>query len=59
MPSMNVPVTILMGKVKLWLISLMIPLDSWVARWQRIEKCVQGCYAISVSGMDYILSWIT
>jgi len=29
----------------------MSPVDSWVARWQRIEKCVQGCYAVSVSGM--------
>ncbi|XP_065912672.1 transcription elongation factor SPT4-A-like [Dysidea avara] len=32
------------------LISLMSPVDSWVARWQRIERCVQGCYAVSVSG---------
>ena len=24
--------------------------DSWVGKWQRINKCVQGMYAISVSG---------
>lgn len=28
----------------------MTPEDSWVARWQRIDTLVRGCYAISVSG---------
>ncbi|XP_045109706.1 transcription elongation factor SPT4-A-like [Portunus trituberculatus] len=31
-------------------IALMSPKDSWVARWQRINKCVQGIYAISITG---------
>merc|ERR550534_3320297 len=26
------------------------PDDSWVAKWQRIDKLRPGCYAISVSG---------
>ncbi|XP_033111526.1 transcription elongation factor SPT4-like [Anneissia japonica] len=32
------------------LISLMSPDDSWVGKWQRINRNVKGCYAISVSG---------
>mmetsp|Transcript_9789 Transcript_9789/g.16056 ORF Transcript_9789/g.16056 Transcript_9789/m.16056 type:complete len:121 (+) Transcript_9789:104-466(+) len=38
------------------LISLMHPTESWVARWQRIQKLVPGCYAIKVRGElpDYV-----
>uniref|UniRef100_A0A2P2HWK1 Transcription elongation factor SPT4 n=1 Tax=Hirondellea gigas TaxID=1518452 RepID=A0A2P2HWK1_9CRUS len=32
------------------LIALMAPDDSWVAKWQRINRNVRGIYAISVSG---------
>ncbi|XP_018022130.1 transcription elongation factor SPT4 [Hyalella azteca] len=32
------------------LIALMTPDDSWVAKWQRINRCVKGIYAISVTG---------
>lgn len=32
------------------MIALMDPSDSWVARWQRIDNCARGMYAISVSG---------
>ena len=32
------------------MISLMSPTESWVAKWQRIEHCVPGVYAVSVSG---------
>ncbi|KAL5486574.1 hypothetical protein EMCRGX_G019076 [Ephydatia muelleri] len=32
------------------IIAMMAPEDSWVARWQRIDKLAKGCYAISVSG---------
>lgn len=32
------------------LISLMSPDDSWVAKWQRINLYVKGCYAVSVTG---------
>lgn len=28
----------------------MSPTDSWVAKWQRIEKNCKGLYAIQVSG---------
>lgn len=31
-------------------VSMMSPEDSWVAKWQRIEKLRPGCYAVSVSG---------
>ncbi|XP_065187866.1 transcription elongation factor SPT4-like [Sycon ciliatum] len=31
-------------------VSMVSPLDSWVAKWQRIRECVPGIYAISVSG---------
>ncbi|KAK2168667.1 hypothetical protein LSH36_15g14022 [Paralvinella palmiformis] len=31
-------------------ISLMSPDDSWVAKWQRINRHVKGVYAISVTG---------
>ncbi|XP_068203434.1 transcription elongation factor SPT4 [Palaemon carinicauda] len=31
-------------------IALMSPEDSWVAKWQRINRCVRGMYAISISG---------
>ncbi|KAI8885879.1 transcription initiation Spt4 [Backusella circina FSU 941] len=31
-------------------IALMNPKDSWVARWQRIDKFQQGVYAIRVYG---------
>ncbi|XP_056637200.1 transcription elongation factor SPT4 [Diorhabda carinulata] len=32
------------------MISLMSPDDSWVAKWQRINRFCPGVYAISVSG---------
>ncbi|GFO34802.1 transcription elongation factor spt4 [Plakobranchus ocellatus] len=32
------------------LIAMMSPEDSWVAKWQRIERMVKGCYAVSVTG---------
>ncbi|ESO01904.1 hypothetical protein HELRODRAFT_155753 [Helobdella robusta] len=32
------------------LIAMMSPGDSWVAKWQRIDKYVKGVYAVSVSG---------
>jgi len=32
------------------MIALMTPQESWVAKWQRINRCVRGIYAISVSG---------
>jgi len=32
------------------LIAMMSPEDSWVAKWQRIERFVKGCYAVSVTG---------
>ncbi|XP_076032790.1 transcription elongation factor subunit spt4 isoform X2 [Oratosquilla oratoria] len=32
------------------MIAMMSPLDSWVAKWQRIGHCVRGMYAFSVSG---------
>ncbi|XP_034240877.1 transcription elongation factor SPT4 [Thrips palmi] len=32
------------------MISLMSPDDSWVAKWQRINRFNKGIYAISVSG---------
>lgn len=32
------------------MIALCNPEDSWVARWQRMEKRVKGMYAIDVSG---------
>jgi len=32
------------------LIALREPTKSWVARWQRIEKCEKGVYAVKVSG---------
>jgi hypothetical protein len=32
------------------MISLMDPGGSWVARWQRIDKCVPGMYAVEVIG---------
>ncbi|KAK7062985.1 Transcription elongation factor SPT4 [Halocaridina rubra] len=31
-------------------IALMSPEDSWVAKWQRINRCVRGMYAISITG---------
>ncbi|KAI8366716.1 transcription initiation protein spt4 [Radiomyces spectabilis] len=31
-------------------IAMMQPQDSWVARWQRIEKFTRGVYAIRVYG---------
>jgi len=31
-------------------IAMVNPDDSWVARWQRIDKLKPGCYAVSVSG---------
>ncbi|EDO41912.1 predicted protein [Nematostella vectensis] len=31
-------------------ISIISTEDSWVARWQRIESKVKGCYAVSVTG---------
>ena len=32
------------------IISLMSPKESWVGKWQRLEKFIPGCYAISVTG---------
>jgi transcription elongation factor SPT4 len=32
------------------MMAVMDPSDSWVAKWQRIDHCVRGMYAISVSG---------
>uniref|UniRef100_A0A7S1TIX5 Spt4/RpoE2 zinc finger domain-containing protein n=1 Tax=Compsopogon caeruleus TaxID=31354 RepID=A0A7S1TIX5_9RHOD len=32
------------------LFSVMRPLESWVAKWQRIVKLRSGCYALSVEG---------
>ncbi|KAK6625147.1 Transcription elongation factor SPT4 [Polyplax serrata] len=32
------------------MIALMSPDDSWVAKWQRINRFVKGIYAISVAG---------
>ncbi|XP_025093012.1 transcription elongation factor SPT4-like [Pomacea canaliculata] len=32
------------------LIGLMSPEDSWVAKWQKTERMVKGCYAVSVTG---------
>nr|CAG4649051.1 EOG090X0NWO [Polyphemus pediculus] len=32
------------------MIALMSPEDSWVAKWQRINRKCKGVYAISVSG---------
>lgn len=32
------------------LIGMMNPDQSWVAKWQRIEKFTPGMYAISVNG---------
>ena len=31
-------------------VSMMNPDESWVAKWQRIDKLRPGCYAVSVSG---------
>eukprot|EP01135_Chromosphaera_perkinsii_P012460 Nk52_evm71s2657 gene=Nk52_evmTU71s2657 len=31
-------------------IALTRPDESWVAKWQRIDKFTKGCYAISVTG---------
>ena len=30
--------------------ALLKPEDSWVGRWQRVDKCIPGVYAISVAG---------
>lgn len=32
------------------MIAMMSPPQSWVAKWQRIDKFVPGVYAVSVSG---------
>ena len=32
------------------MIALMSAEDSWVAKWQRINKFVRGVYAVSVTG---------
>ncbi|XP_005093709.1 transcription elongation factor SPT4-A [Aplysia californica] len=32
------------------LIAMMSPEDSWVAKWQRVERFTKGCYAVSVTG---------
>ncbi|XP_074642349.1 transcription elongation factor SPT4-like [Tubulanus polymorphus] len=32
------------------LIAIMGPEDSWVGKWQRINKFSKGCYAVSVTG---------
>merc|ERR550532_668316 len=39
------------------IVALMHPEDSWVGRWQRINKCIPGMYAVSVSGKlpNYII----
>ncbi|KAI8507216.1 transcription elongation factor SPT4-like [Branchiostoma floridae] len=31
-------------------VSMMSPDDSWVAKWQRINRFKPGCYAISTTG---------
>ncbi|XP_064612731.1 LOW QUALITY PROTEIN: transcription elongation factor SPT4-like [Liolophura sinensis] len=31
-------------------VAMMSPEDSWVAKWQRINRFTKGCYAISVTG---------
>ena len=40
------------------MVALMHPEDSWVGRWQRINKCIPGMYAVSVSGKlpSYVVS---
>ncbi|KAI5818069.1 Spt4/RpoE2 zinc finger-domain-containing protein [Pyronema omphalodes] len=32
------------------LVALRDPIKSWVARWQRVERCEKGIYAVKVSG---------
>jgi len=32
------------------IIALTSPEDSWVAKWQRINRYCKGCYAVSVTG---------
>jgi transcription elongation factor SPT4 len=32
------------------MVAMMKPRESWVARYQRVVKCVPGIYAIQVSG---------
>eukprot|EP00051_Salpingoeca_urceolata_P002677 m.52085 g.52085 ORF g.52085 m.52085 type:complete len:104 (+) comp12264_c1_seq1:277-588(+) len=32
------------------IIAVMDPSDSWVSRWQHVDKMTPGCYAMSVSG---------
>jgi transcription elongation factor SPT4 len=32
------------------LVALRDPVKSWVARWQRVEQCEKGVYAVKVSG---------
>lgn len=32
------------------IVAMMSPEDSWVSKWQRINRYVKGCYAISVTG---------
>nr|CAG4635246.1 EOG090X0NWO [Alona affinis] len=32
------------------MVALMSPEDSWVAKWQRINRKTKGIYAVSVSG---------
>ncbi len=40
------------------IVAIMRPEDSWVGRWQRVDKCIPGIYAISVSGRlpNYVVS---
>jgi len=33
------------------MVAMMRPTDSWVARWQRIDKFAKGIYAIRVYGL--------
>ncbi|WAR03635.1 SPT4H-like protein [Mya arenaria] len=32
------------------MVAMMGPEDSWVAKWQRVERFTKGCYALSVTG---------
>jgi len=32
------------------MVAMMEPRESWVSKWQRIDKLVPGCYAVKVHG---------
>jgi len=46
----NIPITSYTTSTFDGAISMMQPTASWVAKWQRINNCVRGCYAIQVHG---------